>query len=217
MTTETMTVHKALAELKTMDGRISKAVNSAVFVVANKHSNDKINGKSISEFKENIRSAHQKVLDLISRKNAMKRAVVLSNAKTTVVIGGETFTVAEAIEMKNHGMDNFESLLRYLESQYSSATYTLNQNSGENIERQAENYIRSVISSQPKDSKMAVDSKGIQTLREQYIENNTYDMIDPLDVAKRMEELSEYITNFNTEVDSALSVSNALTVVEFSY
>lgn len=217
MNTEKMTVHKALAELKVMDDRIRKAISVPVFVTANKHSNEKIDGKPIDDYKADIRSAYQKACTLIDRKNAMKRAVVLSNANTTVEINGVTYTVAEAIEMKNHGMEHMSLLLAQFNMQYNTALRVMNNNSGESIERRAEEYVKSMIASQPKDSKMTADNSAIQMLRKQYIANNTYDMIDPLDVAKHMEELSEYISNFNTEVDAALSVSNALTVIEFSY
>lgn len=42
MTTEKMTVHKALSELKILDDRIHLAISEAVFCVTNKHSNEKI-------------------------------------------------------------------------------------------------------------------------------------------------------------------------------
>ena len=38
MTHEKMTVHKALCELKTLDARITKAIQSSTYVFANKHS-----------------------------------------------------------------------------------------------------------------------------------------------------------------------------------
>ena len=44
MTTETMNVHQALAELKMMDKRIEAATREPEWVVTNKHSNTKING-----------------------------------------------------------------------------------------------------------------------------------------------------------------------------
>ena len=50
MTTEKMTVHKALAELKLLDDRIEKAIKEGVYCVANKHSNDKIGGVPIDEY-----------------------------------------------------------------------------------------------------------------------------------------------------------------------
>lgn len=217
MTTEKMTVHKALAELKTMDDRIAKAIRDTTYVLAVKHSAEKINGMTVTNFKEKMRSGYQKATDLIARRDAMKRAVVLSNATTKVKVGENEYTVAEAIEMKNHGMEFRSALLRQMNSAYVTAQSELNRNSGETLEKKAEQYVLAVIAAQPKDSKMSVDSDAMKTLRKTYIENNTYDLVDPLDVTKIMEALDAEINEFNAEVDAALSVSNALTVIEFEY
>lgn len=217
MTKQTMTVHKALAELKVIDDRINKAISAGTYVIANKHSNEKIGGKTINEFRENMKSSHQKVIDLINRRNAIKRAVVLSNAVTKVKVGDNEYTVAEAIEMKNHGMEFKDHYLNMLTYQNNNAQNEINRNSGDAIEKRAEQYILSVIQAQPKESKMSVDSEAMKALRKTYIENNTYDLIDPLNVVKLIEELSNEIDEFNTEVDAALSTSNALTVIEIEY
>lgn len=217
MTHETMTIHKALAELKTMDDRISKAINAVTYTMAIKHSAEKINGIPIADFKENIKSGYQKVQSLILRRDAMKRAVVMSNATTKVKVGNAEYTVAEAIEMKNHGMEYKKTLREKIVSDYRVASADLERNSGEAIEKRAEQYVLSVIQAQPKESKMAVDSDAMKALRKDYITNNTYDLIDPLDVTKVMESLMDEITEFETEVDAALSVSNAVTVIEFEY
>lgn len=217
MTTEKMTVHKALAELKTMDDRISKAMRETTFVLAVKHSAEKINGMTVNDFKAKMKSGYQKITDLIVRRDAMKRAVVLSNATTKVKIGDAEYTVAEAIEMKNHGVEFRKTLLHNMTFAYNTAQSELNRNGGEALEKKVEQYILSVIAAQPKDSKMSVDSDAMQALRKTYIENNKYDMLDPLDVVKTMEELDAEINEFEAEVDAALSVSNALTVIEFEY
>lgn len=217
MTTEKMTVHKALAELKTMDDRIARAIRDTTYVLAVKHSAEKINGMTVQNFKEKMRSGYQKATDLIARRDAMKRAVVLSNATTKVKVGENEYTVAEAIEMKNHGMEFRSTLLRQMNSAYVTAQSELNRNSGETLEKKAEQYVLAVIAAQPKDSKMSVDSDAMKALRKTYIENNTYDLVDPLDVTKIMETLDAEINEFNAEVDAALSVSNALTVIEFEY
>ena len=217
MNKEQMTVHKALAELKIMDERIYKAINSGSFIVANKHSNEKINGKTINEVKEEMKASFNKVTDLINRRNAIKRAVVISNANTKVTVGSNVYSVAEAIEMKNHGMEFKTEFMRMLARQNTIANNVLRENSGETIEKRAEQYVLSVIQAQPKDSKMSIDSDAMKGLRKTYIENNTYDLIDPLGVAKKAEELEEEINNFMVEIDAALSVSNAVTVIEFEY
>ena len=217
MTKERMTIHKALADLKTMDARICNAIDSTDYVRAVKHSAEKIIGVKIGDYKDKIRSNYQKVMDLIKRRDAMKRAVVLSNATTTIQIGDKEMTVAEAIDMKQHGMDFKNILLRTITSAYTNAQNELARNDGENLEKKAEQYVLAVIAAQPKDSKMSVDSDAMKALRKTYIENNTYDLIDPLDVVKIMENLEAEINEFNAEVDAALSTSNALTVIEFEY
>ena len=217
MTIEKMTIHNALAELKTLDARIEKAIRETPYVLAAKHSAEKINGMSIADFKTQIKSCYQKATDLIARRDAMKRAVVLSNASTKITIGGNEYTVAEAIEMKNHGIEFKERLLNAMTYAYNDAQNDLSRNSGDSLERKAEQYVLAVIQAQPKDSKMTVDSDAMQSLRKTYIENNTYDLIDPLGVANVIKSLEDEINKFNTEIDAALSCSNALTVIEFEY
>lgn len=187
------------------------------FVIANKHSNEKIHGVTINEFKNSMKSDFQKVSDLIARRNAIKKAVVASNAVTKVKVGDTEYTVATAIEMKNHGMEFKNTFKKRLESQYAVAKNELDKNSGDPLEKRAENYVLSVIQAQPKDSKMAVDSEAMKNLRAQYINDNTYDIIDPIGVKDAIEQLDNEISSFITEVDAALSVSNALTVLDIEY
>ena len=217
MTTEKMTIHKALAELKTMDSRINQAISARPYVNAVKHTAEKINGVTISEFREEIKSAYQKVQSLIARRNAIKRAVVLSNANTKVTIGGVEYTVAEAIDAKQNGMEYKKYLRQRMVENYRTAQVAIDSNSGESLEKKAEQYVLSVIQAQPKDSKMSIDSDAMKALRKDYIENNTYDLIDPLNIVKLMNDLMEEINEFETEVDAALSTSNAITVIEFEY
>lgn len=217
MNKEQMTVHRALAELKVIDDRIFKAINAGTYVTANKHSNDKINGITIDKFKDNMKSAHQKVTDLINRRNAIKRAVVLSNAVTKITVGDIEYTVAEAIEMKNHGMEFKQQFVKVMNAQLTRANSEVYRNSGEMLEEKAEKYILAFIQAQPKDSKMTANDDTVKALRKDYIERNTFDLVDPLDIAMRIDTMQDEIDEFNAEVDAALSVSNATTVIEFEY
>ena len=216
MTHEKMTVHKALAELKIIDSRIEKAVQNAHFVHSCKSGVDKIYGMTISDYKEDIKSGYQKVIDLINRRNAMKRAVVLSNAATKVVVGDKEYTVAEAIDMKNHGMDSLKYLIREMTYQYNEAAGLFNRNSGDELEDKANQYVMNILKSQG-DSADKADAKQVQALHDSYVANNEFVMIDPLDIAKKIEEIDDMVDEFNAEIDSALSVSNAITVIEFEY
>lgn len=80
MTTEKMTVHKALAELKVLDDRILAAIGACNLVTTKKNNQDKVRGKTVVEFTADAKSAYDKATDLIKRRNAIKDAVNVSNA-----------------------------------------------------------------------------------------------------------------------------------------
>ena len=209
---EKMTVHKALAELKTLDDRINSEITGSVFVRANRHNNMKIFGKTIPDFMADTESSYQSVKALINRRNAMKRAVVLSNAITKVNIGGVEYTVAEAIEMNNHGMENLVELRNCLREQYSSVKRMVESENGDKLVKACENYIQATFGTKEK-----VNNPDIETAQTVYMANNTYDIVTGFDIEKVIKELTDRIDAFKAEVDSALSVSNALTVIEFDY
>ena len=209
---EKMTVHKALAELKTLDDRINSEITGSVFVRANRHNNMKIFGKAIPDFMADTESSYQSVKALINRRNAMKRAVVLSNAITKVEIGGVEYTVAEAIEMNNHGMENLVELRNCLREQYSSVKRMVESENGDKLVKACENYIQATFGTKEK-----INNPDIETAQKVYMANNTYDIVTGFDIEKVIKELTDRIDAFKAEVDSTLSVSNALTVIEFDY
>lgn len=209
---EKMTVHKALAELKTLDDRINSEITGSVFVRANRHNNTKIFGKTIPDFMADTESSYQSVKALINRRNAMKRAVVLSNAVTKVEIGGVEYTVAEAIEMNNHGMENLVGLRNCLREQYSSVKRMVESENGDKLVKACENYIQATFGTKEK-----INNPDIEMAQKVYMTNNTYDIVTGLDIEEVIKELTDRIDAFKAEVDSALSVSNALTVIEFDY
>ena len=209
---EKMTVHKALAELKTLDDRINSKIADSIFVRANRHNNIKIFGKAIPDFMADTESSYQSVEALINRRNAMKRAVVLSNAITKVEIGGVEYTVAEAIEMNNHGMENLVDLRNCLREQYSSVKRMVESENGDKLVKACENYIQATFGTKEK-----INNPDIEMAQKAYMTNNTYDIVTGLDIEEVIKELTDRIDAFKAEVDSALSVSNALTVIEFDY
>ena len=208
---ETMTIHKALSELKVLDARINVAINHR-FVIANKHTNAKIGGMPIADFMNDVREAYQSARTLINRRNAIKRAVTQSNAVTLVDINGEKFTVAEAIDMKSKGVEYLQSLHEELSSQLAEAKRTADMEN-DRIPNKADEYMRAMYSGA--DLKNMADE--IAKVRDAYIEAQTVEVVDPLNAGEICTKLSEYIDSFMSEVDSALSVSNALTTIVVEY
>ena len=213
MTKETMNIHEALSELKTLEKRIHKAINNGTFCLSNRHNNEKINGIEVKDYSAIMQSDYDKADDLIKRYNAIKKAVTLSNAVTTVEIDGIEYTIAEAIYMKNHGMDFYTLFHDTMASQYNSAITEIARNNGKTLEEKAEKYIVSMFGM--KEGKTS--SEEIEKAKAFYIEANTYEMVDPIGILGKINDLDDKINKFNSKVDAALSVSNAVTTIEIEY
>ena len=210
---ETMTIHKALSELKVIGDRIEKELNNITYVTTNKASASKYNGADVKEFMQETRDAYKSVQTLINRRNAIKRAVTLSNAKTLVKIGNKEYTVAEAIDMKSVGLNPYRNIISRMAAQLELARRTVNKKNGEELDARADDYMRSMYGS----TEMKNMSDELKKVRDNFVDTQMMIVLDPLDAAKEIKRLEDTVDSFMTEVDSALSVSNALTTIDVEY
>lgn len=210
---ETMTVHKALCELKVLGDRIDKEISTLTFLAVCKHSSQKIDGVLVKDYVENTKAKYKSVMTLVNRRNAIKQAVILSNAVTKVNIGGKEYTVAEAIDMKSNGIRYMRDILGKMEGHWTRAQAMAERENGEKLDLRADAYVKSLYEG----SDMKNLSKELQELRENFVASQMVDIIDPIDVQKEMQTIKDHIDSFTTEVDSALSVSNALTTIDVEY
>ena len=216
MTKETMVVHKALAEIKILKDRIEDEIADSVFVSCKKHSQTKISGIDEEEYKKNIVGHYDKTTDLMNRYTALKRAVMLSNATTKVKIKingkEEELTVAETIEMKNNGIVFKKLEFEKMEQQLAQAKAKVNRENAD-LETNSENYVVNLFGQ--KEGKTSNDE--VAKAKQQYIDLNTWELVDPISIEKKIEELKDEISSFSAEVDSVLSTSNALTTITIEY
>lgn len=213
MTREVMTVHKALAELKLLDGRIEKAIAEGIYCIANKHSNDKIGGVTIDDYIKIMQGGYDKATDLIKRQVAIKKAVTLSNSVTKVSVSGIEYTVAEAIWTKNHGVDFDKLLMNAMQKHYNMAQMQIKQENGKDLEERAEQYVTAIYGQ--KEGK--TNTADIEKVKADFLKSNQYELVDPLHILDKIEDLEKKINDFMAGVDSALSVSNALTEITIEY
>jgi len=202
----TMSIHRALGELKTYDDRISRATEQD-FVLANKKSNDKIKGKTIEETKQQIKGGFASFYALTENQRRIKAAVVLSNAATKVQIGGKEYTVAEAIERKAK-IHHEETFLLILKRQFKTQNEIV-EDENDLLPSKLESYLQSILGE--KDKRTPDD---IASHTKAFEERNKYELLDPSDISTQIKQLEEQVTNFKTEVDYILSESNATTFVE---
>ena len=212
MTKETMTVHEALAELKTLDKRLDKKIHESTYVGSCKEGDDgKVGIYSKERFKELTRQNYQSVRDLINRRNALKRAVVLSNAKTTVEVGGVTYTVAEAIDMKNHGMGHLRQLLTEITEEYNYVATECRVENDDLVNR-ATKSLQQLSGGENK-----FEAAEAQKFIDEFTKSQRLEVISGIDCLKIMAEIEAEVVAFSTKIDAALSTSNAVTTIDFEY
>lgn len=213
MTTETMTIHRGLAELKVLDDRIDKLIREAQFCAAAKKSMKKLNGVDIDDYKANAKAQLDKITDLINRAEATKRAISESNAKTYVTIAGIPFTVAMAIWMNQHGIDFEAMLVSTMERQYSNAVAVI-ERANATLSDRADNFVSATNSASDKNN---MDAETLKDIRQDYIDRETMILVDGIDIKATKEALADKIDKFKAEVDAALSASNAVTEITIEY
>lgn len=138
---------------------------------------------------------------------------MLSNAVTRISVAGVEYTVAEAIEMKNHGVEFDVLLMNAIQKHYNNAQMQIKQENGRELEERAEQYVTAIYGQKEGKTNIA----DIEKAKTDFLTANQYELVDPLNVLGKIEKLEKKINDFMADVDSALSVSNALTEITIEY
>lgn len=204
-----ISIIEALNELKLYDSKINKAIQNGKFIGSAKISSDRIGVQSKTEFKDLATANYQSVNDLISNRNKLKAAIVQSNAVTNVVINGNTMTVAEAIERKTN-IEYEQNLLNVLKQQYYMASETVLREN-KKVDEQVTKLLETLIG---KDSDKKINKDDQEAIEKPYREKNEFELVDSIGLLKEIEKLESSIDGFNSNVNTALTLSNAITTIE---
>lgn len=212
MNKETMTVHMALAEMKTIEKRIEKAIDAIVPIGTRENASKNVNGIAVKKFEDDAKSGETRAVDLIRRQNAMKSALYRYNTSKEIEVAGVKMTIAEALWLMKHGMDQKKALLAHYERAYAKAVKDAEKGNGEALNAAAEKVAESAYSTKN-------DSKSEEYLKivDQYKESHRIVYVDPLNLKDRITELSEEIAKFSAEVDARIQTANATTEISIEY
>ncbi len=173
--TNQMSVTQALPELKLLEKRIEKALSAIPNWCKVSHNGSPVDKE---KHKKETEAGLQSFMDLVKRRDAIKRAIVLSNAMTKVKVGSWEGTVAEAIEYK--------SSIRLKRSLLLNMKECL-QNKREEYERlkgQVDARLERLLQSElGKDVK--TNPETITSLTNSFRDNNKVELVDPLDLAAK--------------------------------
>lgn len=207
-----ISITEALNELKLYDSKINKAVSNSTFVGAAKKSSSKVGIVSKDTFTDRAKASYQSVSDLIANRNALKSAIVKSNAITEVQVDGKTMTVAEAIERKN-SIDYDKQLLEVMQRQYVNASDAVLRENVK-VDRKIDELLTALIG---KDTDKKISKEDQEAVETPYRNKNEYELVDPLNIYDKIQKLESDIDGFESSVDIALSVINATTFIEVDF
>lgn len=216
---EKMLVTQALDERDLLVKKINDKIAKASFVDTIKPNETKVFAKKMDqeEYAKVAESAFQQINDLITRFQKIDAAIVESNANTEIKTSYGIFTVAGAISLRSRlrgmgaygeGADFEKKLQEKLRSEYQERVRFCDLKNSQ-LQSTAESMRLSILG---RDAKTKED-KPLGVV-DAYVKENTTELVDPLDVKKKLELLEEKRNVLLKELDTQIKVSNATTFID---
>jgi hypothetical protein len=203
---EDITITRALAELKLLDKRIVKKIETAEFVTLKSRRNAQQLNPEL--FANNSKAEFQSIQDLINRRNKIKNAIILSNATTKVKIGDNIMSVAEVIERKQ-SLGYYKSLFEKLKVNRESVKSHVERNN-----QQVEADLQKILELNfGKSSTGKTNSDDIENISKAYRDSNKTEMLDPINIDQKIKDIEKIIDEFDRESNFVLSEANAMTKI----
>lgn len=216
---EKMLVTQALDERDLLVKKIQDKIAKASFTDVKKNNEKKVLERRVLEetFRQEAESAYQQIMDLIDRFQRIDVAIVASNATTMIHTSFGDYTVAGAISLRSRmrGSGSYDDEADFEQSLYRKMKTELDkrllsvENKNKQLETTAEGMRLSILG---KDTKTK-DDKPLEVVNI-YVQENTTELVDPLDVQKKVDEIQEKRAKLLSELDTQIKVSNATTFIE---
>ena len=210
MTNVKMTIHEALREIKMLNKQIDAKIKAFQGVLAVPALNTKIGSYTIAEWETEQTAEFQSLMDLMTRRDALKQAISESNAN------GRTLSVAALIDVQTSGLVYQRTLVNQMRIVYGSQFRELNSRN-ESASVEAANHARMTYSNSNDKDRNGNTAALMKKTEEDYYNAHKYELRDPLKIDKKIKEIEAWIDEVRKEADAKLSVSNATTILEFSY
>lgn len=214
-----MLVTQALDERDLLIKKIGDKIRKASFIDTAKHNEEKVLAAKLTraDYEKQVKSDYQQIQDLIDRYQKIDAAIVASNAATYIETSYGRFTVAGAISLrarlqeKSNFADGtaFERLLiRKMEGEYETRVQTAD-DKNKQLQETAEQMRLSILG---KDQK-AKDDRPLDVV-DTYVKENSTELVDPIDIQKKIDALKEKRDTLLTELNTQIKVANATTFIE---
>lgn len=216
-----MLVTQALDQRDLLVKKICDKIRKASFTETKKHNEEKVMERRVTqkEFEKEARSSYQQIIDLIHWYDKVDQAILRSNAETIIETSYGAMSIANALALRSRlncsnaydSDSNFEgNLMMKLQEELNEKIRVMEQKN-KGLQNTAETMRLSILG---KDTKTK-DETPLKVV-DVYVQENTTELIDPLNVRKKINELNERRETILNELDTKIKVSNATTFVEIN-
>lgn len=204
-----MTVQRALNELNTLENRIDKRLSDFRIVGTRKNSEAKVSEtrESVVDFSVRAVATLKSVDALLKRQRELKQAIMTSNAQTMIEVAGVTYSVMTAIDRKRT-IENEKEVLASMKSALRTAEAKVSRENDK-----VEDYIQRQVLVMAGGDLANKKDEFITSFEKSYRDKNSWDLVDPLQLRDLIEKREQEILDFELEIDTALTVSNAITKI----
>ena len=218
--TTQMTVYKALNKRKIYLNQLERLKDqygdTRKYLAVVSGNATTVDGLSIEKFENAAKALYDKKVAILRNFYALNAAITKSNATTVVTIAGVEYTVAEAI-VRYDRLSAEKDMLVDIRTQVVNAKATINKyNTDVLSERNVTEHVRKSIDSLG----MTTDNTTPELIemmeeryRAEYIQRNTYRLVDPYNHAETIENRIDELNAFISEFNEAINICNMQTII----
>ncbi len=216
---ERMLVTQALDERDFLAKKITDKIMAFKAVDFAKHNEEKTWGgkKERKGYEEETKAAFQQIMDLMARYDRIDAAIVASNAAAMIDTSYGRYTVAGAISLKNRltasalpSKNSFEvRLIQRMQKEYNDCMVAID-DKNRDLADTAESMRLSILGKENKTK----ETRPLEVV-DTYVKENTAELVDPLGIEKKLEEMTEKRNKLLKELETQIKVSNATTFITF--
>lgn len=207
MAEKTLSVYEALIEISRLNDKIEKFNSSStmpLFLACATESAKYIEGMEKEKYINLLKSNYDSCRHLISNLSEYKAKVALSNALTTITVGGKEYTIAEAIQRKQN-IDTEIRFLRMIETQLKDVNTKITAKNN-TVKAGLTEYLEKVKSE-------TATPEEIDKLTNIYNEKNLFILVDPYGITETIDEKRQELETFLSDVDTKITASNCSTMI----
>lgn len=214
---ESITIHRALSQLKTTKSRIDKLGN-ATYVSSTTGQTGVAQCKPVADVEKLIISNYDSAIKLIHNYEELKLAIIRSNSGITnqtqnvarfKLMQDKWYTVAEIIALQTYVLPLWDKFIEELTYQLNTVNRRV-ETTNQSVNQRLTQVVSSI--SNKDDSKLSADQ--IQLITDTYRQNNSDKLVDPLDLTEKISELTDYADKLRVVTDAVLSEANALNKIQ---